>query len=161
MLNVELRYLRKSLGMSRMECANFLGLSSAAEIARYENGRLDIHPEHYRSLAVLDSKLKTAVILEVDLYTQAAERNVILIRFLSSDEFALYEPDLYEDLGTASVHGAFIRRAKKAIERIGGKVTVAFMDSEFYQTWLSVNDLDDSREIRVAWVRQQIRGLAK
>ena len=157
----EFRQLRANLGMSRIECAKYLGLSSAEDIILFENGTSDIKPEFTNILAVLDSKIETAVILEVDLFSQSAERNVILVRFLADDEFALYEPEFFDELGSASVHGAFVRRTKRAIERIGGEVTVAYMDSEFYQTWLSVNDFDDSREIRVTWVRQQIRGLAK
>ena len=86
---------------------------------------------------------------------------MILIRFLNNEAFALYEPKLFEELGSSSIHGNFIARTKKAIERIGGEVTVAFMDTEFYEAWLGVNDFDDSRELRVAWARQQARGLGK
>ena len=57
------------------------------------------------------------------------------------------------------LHGIVVERAKEAIERLGGKVTVAFMNSEFYETWLGVNDFDDNRELRIAWARQQLRGL--
>jgi len=35
------------------------------------------------------------------------------------------------------------------------------MDTEFYEAWLGINDFDDSRELRVAWARQQARGLGK
>ena len=161
MSNVEFRYLREKLGMSRTDCAKYLGLSSAEEIALFENGTSSIRPEYTEYLAYLDSKIESAVILEVDTFSQTLEREVILVRFLTDHEFALYEPELYAELGASSVHGVFIRRTKKAIERIGGEVTVAFMDSEFYETWLGVNDFDDSRDLRTAWVRQQIRGLDK
>ena len=147
--------------MSRTECATYLGLKSAEDLVLLENGNTDIHSRHRETLARLDSIIETAVLTEVDLFTQHSEQDIVLIRFLNDDEFALYEPELFEDLGFVSVHETFINRTKLAIERIGGDVTVAFMDSEFYEAWLGVNDFDDSLELRVSWARQQIRGLAK
>ena len=153
--------LRERLGMNRFECAQFLKLKSPDEITIMENNTKDIHQEHQEKLARLDAMVETAVFSEVDIFTQLNEREVILIRFLNNEAFALYEPNLFEDLGSSSIHGNFIARTKKAIERIGGEVTVAFMDTEFYEAWLGINDFDDSRELRVAWARQQARGLSK
>ncbi len=113
-----------------------------------------------RALAELDAMIETAVIAEVDTFTARAERDAVLIRFMSEDDFALYEPELFEQLKRSSVHGAYIARAKRAIERLGGEVTIAFMESTFYETWLGINDFDDSRDLRVTWARQQIRGLS-
>ena len=103
--------------------------------------------------------VQAAVLAEVDAYTLRPERDVVLLRIMSDADLALYEPDLFDDLGGAALHGIVIERAKEAIERLGGKVTVAFMNSEFYETWLGVNDFDDNRELRIAWARQQLRGL--
>ena len=153
--------LRERLGMNRSECAQFLKLESADEITIMENNTKDIHQEHQEKLARLDAMVETAVISEVDIFSHLNEREVILIRFLNNEAFALYEPNLFEDLGSSCIHGNFIARTKKAIERIGGEVTVAFMDTEFYEAWLGINDFDDSRELRVAWARQQARGLSK
>ena len=161
MSKTEFQKLRINLGMSRTECTTYLGLKSVEEIVFLENGDPKVHSRYRETLARLDSVIETAVLTEVDLFTQNAERDIVLIRFLNDDEFALYEPELFEGLGSASVHGVFINRSKLAIERIGGDVTVAFMDSEFYEAWLGVNDFDDSLELRVSWARQQIRGLAK
>ena len=147
--------------MNRSECAQFLRLKSANEITIMENDTKDIHQEHQEKLARLDAMVETAVISEVDIFSQLNEREVILIRFLNNEAFALYEPKLFEELGSSSIHGNLIARTKKVIERIGGKVTVAFMDTEFYEAWLGINDFDDSRELRVAWARQQARGLGK
>ena len=153
--------LRERLGMNRSECAQFLKLKSADEITIMENDTKDIHQEHQEKLARLDAMVETAVFSEVDIFSQINEREVILIRFLNNEAFALFEPKLFEELGSSSIHENFIARTKKAIERIGGEVTVAFMDTEFYEAWLGVNDFDDSRELRVAWARQQARGLGK
>ena len=147
--------------MNRSECAQFLKLKSAYDITIMENDTKDFHQEHQEKLARLDAMVETAVISEVDIFSQLNEREVILIRFLNNEAFALYEPRLFEELGSSSIHGNFIARTKIAIERIGGEVTVAFMDTEFYEAWLGVNDFDDSRELRVAWGRQQARGLGK
>ena len=153
--------LRERLGMNRFECAQFLKLKSPDEITIMENDTKDIHQEHQEKLARLDAMVETAVISEVDIFSQLNEREVILIRFLNNEAFALYEPKLFEELGSSSIHGNFIARTKKAIERIGGEVTVAFMDRDFYEAWLGVNDFDDSKELRVSWARQQARGLGK
>jgi len=125
-------------------------------ILRHQLSRLALK----HALAELDAMIRTAVITEIDTFTTRAERDVILIRFISEDDFALYEPDLFEQFKRSSVHSAFIARTKRALERIGGEVTIAFMESSFYETWLGVNDFDDSRDLRITWARQQIRGLS-
>ena len=153
--------LRERLGMNHSECAQFLKLESSDQITIMENDTKDIHQEQLEKLARLDAMVETAVISEVDIFSQLNEREVILIRFLNNETFALYEPNLFEELGSSIIHGNFIARTKKAIERIGGDVSVAFMDTEFYEAWLGINDFDDSRELRVAWARQQARGLSK
>ena len=153
--------LRERLGMSRSECAQLLKLESSDEITILENDTKNIHQKQLEKLARLDAMVETAVISEIDIFSQLNEREVILIRFLNNETFALYEPNLFEELGSSIIHGNFIARTKKAIERIGGEVSVAFMDTEFYEAWLGINDFDDSREIRVAWARQQARGLNK
>ena len=153
--------LRDRLGMDLSECAQFLKLESSDQITIMENDTKDIHQEQLEKLARLDAMVETAVISEVDIFSQLNEREVILIRFLNNETFALYEPNLFEELGSSIIHGNFIARTKKAIERIGGEVSVAFMDTEFYEAWLGINDFDDSRELRIAWARQQARGLSK
>ena len=153
--------LRERLGMNHSECARFLKLESSDEIMMMENDTKDIHQEQLEKLARLDAIVETAVISEVDIFSQLNEREVILIRFLNNETFSLYEPKLFEELGSSRIHENFIARTKKAIERIGGEATVAFMDTEFYEAWLGINDFDDSRELRVAWARQQTRGLSK
>ena len=153
--------LRERLGMDRSECAQFLKLESSDQITIMENDTKVVHQEQLEKLARLDAMVETAVISEVDTFSQSNEREVILIRFLNNETFALYEPNLFEELGSSIIHGNFIARTKKAIERIGGKVSVAFMDTEFYEAGLGINDFDDSRELRVAWARHQARGLSK
>ncbi len=158
----QLKSLREDLGLSREDCAELLGLGGPESVRLMEDGATPAPDEHLRKLATLNAKVETAVLAEVEYFTQGGERDIVLMRFMSDDEFALYEPDLFERFDhLVQLHGAFITRAKRAIERLGGEVTVAFMDSEFYEAWLGVNDFDDSRDLRVAWARQQIRGLTK
>ena len=147
--------------MSEKDYARFAALDDETEIRRLDAG---LHPRQktlLEQLAKLDAIIESAVIMEIDAYTLRSERDTILIRFLNDDDFALYEPDLFDDLGTATVHNAFISRVKRAIERLGGQAEIAFMDSSFYEAWLGVNDFDDSRDLRIAWARQQMRGLSK
>ncbi len=110
------------------------------------------------ALAKLDAIIETYVLNEVDSFLVRAQNNIILIRFISEDDFALYEPELFNLLKCFSIHTAFITRAKRAIERIGGTVAIAFMDSHYYETWLGVNDFDDNPDLRIIWANQQIKG---
>ena len=149
------------MGMSEKDYAQFAALNDEAEIRKLDEGS---HPRQQvliEQLAKLDATIESAVLMAIDAYTLRSERDTVLVRFLNNDDFALYEPDLFEDLGTAAVHNAFISRVKRAIERLGGQAEIAFMDSPFYEAWLGVNDFDDSRDLRIAWARQQMRGLSK
>ena len=147
--------------MSQLECADYLGLTSINEIIRIEKNETVLGSELWNNLAMLDAVVESEVITAVDLFSLSNEKEFILIRYLSNEEFALYEPRMFEDFRSANVHRNFIDRTKKAIERINGKVLIAFMDSEFYETWLGINDFDDNREVRVVWARQQLRGLSQ
>ena len=111
------------------------------------------------ALAEFNSIIETCVLNEIDLFLARAQNETILIRFASEDDFALYEPELFNLLKCCSIQKAFITRAKRAIERIGGKVFVAFMDTNHYETWLGVNDFDDEPDLRITWAKQQIRGI--
>ena len=153
--------LRNAVGMSKKDYAQFAALDDETEIRRLDEGS---HPRQQvliEQLAKLDATIEATVLMAIDDYTLRSERDTVLIRFLNNDDFALYEPDLFEELGTATVHNAFISRVKRAIERLGGQAEIAFMDSPFYEAWLGVNDFDDSRDLRIAWARQQMRGLSK
>ncbi|MDG2034959.1 MAG: hypothetical protein P8J29_13560 [Rhodospirillales bacterium] len=147
--------------MSEKDYAHFAALDDETEIRKLEAGSHPRQQALVERLAKLDATIEAAVIMEIDAYTLRSERDTILVRFLNDDDFALYEPELFENLGTATVHNAFISRVKRAIERLGGQAEIAFMDSAFYEAWLGVNDFDDSRDLRIAWARQQMRGLSK
>ena len=149
------------MGMSEKDYAQFATLNDEIEIRKLDEGS---HPRQQvliEQLAKLDATIESAVLMAIDDYTLRSERDTVLIRFLNNEDFALYEPDLFEELGTAAVHNAFISRVERAIERLGGQAEIAFMDSPFYEAWLGVNDFDDSRDLRIAWARQQMRGLSK
>ena len=153
--------LRNAVGMSEKDYVHFAALDDETEIRKLDEGSHPRQQALVEQLARLDATIESAVIAEIDAYSLRSERDTILVRFLNEDDFALYEPDLFEDLGSANVHNAFISRVKRAIERLGGQAEIAFMDSSFYEAWLGVNDFDDSRDLRIAWARQQMRGLSK
>ena len=157
---MKFKELRNAVGMSEKDYAHFAALDDETEIRKLDAGSHPRQQALVEQLAKLDATLEAAVIVEIDDYTLRYERDTILIRFLNDDDFALYEPDLFEDLGTVIVHNAFISRVKRAIYRLGGQAEIAFMDSSFYEAWLGVNDFDDSRDLRIAWARQQLRGLS-
>jgi hypothetical protein len=148
MASPDIKTLLQAIGLTQDQAVEFFNLNGAG-------------PDLMRlSLTQLDAQIQTCIISEIDAFTLRAERDVVLIRFLTDDDFALYEPELFEQFKLSVIHRAFIARTQRAIERIGGEVTIAFMDSTYYETWLSVNDFDDSRDLRITWARQQIRGLS-
>ena len=108
------------------------------------------------AIAKLDSIIKTCVLSEIDAFVAGKQNDIILIRYISNYDLALYEVDLFNSFKCCSIHKVFITRTIKAIERLGGKVSVVYMDSNYYETWLGVNDFDDSHEIRMTWAKQQI-----
>lgn len=150
--------LRQGLGLSPAACADRLKVAEA-DLLGWEETEGEVPEAAGRELARLDGAVEAAVLAEVDAYTLRPERDVVLMRIISDGDLALYEPDLFDDLGGAALHGTVVERAREAIERLGGQVTVAYMNSEFYETWLGVNDFDDTRELRISWARQQLRGL--
>ena len=105
----------------------------------------------------MDTIIENEILKTVDMFLQQEINHFIMIRYSSPDDFALYEPELFENLKSCSIHKIFIERAKQAIERIGGTVDIVFMDSDFYESWLSVNDFDDTKELRIFWAKQQIK----
>ena len=108
-------------------------------------------------LKTLDSYIESLIIDEIDYHTNNQTNRIILIRFLNDDDFSLYEPEIFEILKSYLVHRALINRTKRAIERTRKKVEIVYMESSFYETWLGVNDFDDSRDLRIIWAEQQLK----
>ena len=110
-----------------------------------------------KSFAELDAIIQTCVLNELDKFIDRKQNDIILIRYVSDYDFALYEEKLFTVLKCSSIHKAYINRTKLAIERIEGEVFTVFMDSNYYETWLGVNDFDDDPDIRITWAKQQLK----
>lgn len=149
--------LRKHMGLTIEDCAKLLGFSSLQTLVDIELGKSKNQHHYCKMLAKIDAQMESAILTEVDYYHQENTAFTVMFKFLTDEEFALYEPYLYDILKSNHIHGVLVQKTKQAIERIGGRVYITYMDSEFYEQWLGVNDFDDSREIRMAWGLQQIR----
>jgi|TARA_B110000881_G_C18347100_1_gene399535 hypothetical protein len=141
-----LKQLQAETGLSRDNLIETLGLSNSDKKSTS------------LALAELDAIIETYVLNEIDLFLARSLNETILIRFISENDFALYEPEIFNDLKHCSLQKVLITRSKRAIERIGGEVAIAFMDGQYYETWLGVNDFDDNPDLRIAWASQQIKG---
>ena len=139
--------LQAETGLSRDNLLETLGLSNSDKKSTS------------LALAKLDATIEAYVLNEIDLFLARISNDTILIRFISENDFALYEPELFNDLKHCLLQKVLITRSKRAIERIGGGVAIAFMDGQFYVTWLGVNDFDDNRDLRITWASQQIKGV--
>ena len=137
--------LQAETGLSRDNLLETLGLSNSDKKSTS------------LALAKLDATIEAYVLNEIDLFLARISNDTILIRFISENDFALYEPELFNDLKHCLLQKVLIMRGKRAIERIGGKVAIAFMDGQHYETWLGVNDFDDNPDLRIAWASQQIK----
>ena len=138
--------LQAETGLSRDNLIETLGLSNSDKKSTS------------LALAKLDATIEAYVLNEIDLFLARISNDTILIRFISENDFALYEPEIFNALKHCSIQKSLITRAKRAIERIGGEVAIAFMDGQHYETWLGVNDFDDNPDLRITWASQQIKG---
>ena len=138
--------LQAETGLSRDNLIETLGLSN------FDKKSTSL------ALAKLDATIEAYVLNEIDLFLARISNDTILIRFISENDFALYEPELFNDLKHCLLQKVLIMRGKRAIERIGGGVAIAFMDGQHYETWLGVNDFDDNPDLRITWASQQIKG---
>ena len=138
--------LQAETGLSRDNLLETLGLSNSDKKSTS------------LALAKLDATIEAYVLNEIDLFLTRIPNDTILIRFISENDFALYEPEIFNDLKHCSLQKVLIMRGKRAIERIGGEVVIAFMDGQHYETWLGVNDFDDNPDLRITWASQQIKG---
>ena len=138
--------LQAETGLSRDNLLETLGLSNSDKKSTS------------LALAKLDATIEAYVLNEIDLFLARISNDTILIRFISENDFALYEPEIFNALKHCSIQKSLITRAKRAIERIGGEVAIAFMDGQHYETWLGVNDFDDNPDLRITWASQQIKG---
>ncbi len=139
--------LQAETGLSRDNLLETLGLSNSDKKSTS------------LALAKLDATIEAYVLNEIDLFLARISNDTILIRFISENDFALYEPEIFNALKHCSLQKVLIMRGKRAIERIGGEVAIAFMDGRHYETWLGVNDFDDNPELRITWASQQIKGV--
>ena len=62
---------------------------------------------------------------------------------------------------TAWFHKNLINRVRNGLANIGKTVKLVFMDSNYYEQWLSVNDFEDSPDIRIFWGSEQIKNISK
>ena len=78
-----------------------------------------------------------------------------------NDDFFLYDPEIAETLKIVELHKNLINRVRNGLANIGKTVKLVFMDSNYYEQWLSVNDFEDSPDIRVFWGSEQIKNISK
>ena len=67
------------IDMSRIECADYLGLNTIDEIISIENKETVLGSDLWSNLAMLDSVIESAVITAVDLFSLSNEKEFILI----------------------------------------------------------------------------------
>ena len=118
----------------------------------------------FENLAIADEKqniidkLKNTKSLKFN-FKQKTE--IILLRYLNDDDFFLYDPEIAETLKIVELHKNLINRVRNGLANIGKTVKLVFMDSNYYEQWLSVNDFEDSPDIRVFWGSEQIKNISK
>lgn len=158
MTPAECKTLREGLGLSAQALARRLGLKSDRTIRWWETGGRRIPEDAARDLAELDTRVERTVMVVVEMWAKASPRarRATLLRYHTDEELRRYQPDTLAMLGSARVHAAMIGRAKRAIEQRGGRVTITFMDSNAYESWLADSGSEDAPEARAAWAALQM-----
>ena len=130
-------------------------------IADIENKKMPDKSQIFERLAIIDSQIEELVLRELEVFNFKQKTEIVLLRYLNNDDFFLYDPEIAEMLKIVELHKNLINRVNKGLANIGKTVKLVFMDSNYYEQWLSVNDFEDSPDIRIFWGSEQIKNISK
>ena len=157
----DIKALRQKLELTSANCANFLGFKSTTDYLDIENKKMPDKSQIFERLAIVDSQIEELVLRELEVFNFKQKTEIILLRYLNNDDFFLYDPEIAEMLKIVELHKNLINRVNKGLANIGKTVKLVFMDSNYYEQWLSVNDFEDSPDIRIFWGSEQIKNISK
>ena len=161
MSETDIKALRQKLELTSPKCAKFLGFKSTTDYLNIENKKIPDKSRIFERLAIVDSQIEELVLRELEVFNFKQKTEIILLRYLNDDDFFLYDPEIAETLKIVELHKNLINRVKNGLANIGITVKLVFMDSNYYEQWLSVNDFEDSPDIRIFWGSEQIKNISK
>lgn len=124
--------LRERLNLTATSCAALLDLADSRRVEAIEAGQVPVPDNVWLRLTELDSLVQSFVLDAVDDYAAGSDNEIVLVRFLTDADFALYEPIQQAKIYSAEIQGALVERIETAVGSLGGRVLIAYMDSEFY-----------------------------
>ena len=157
----DIKALRQKLELTSANCAEFLGFKSTTDYLDIENKKMPDKSQVFERLAIVDSQIEELVLRELEVFNFKQKTEIILLRYLNNDDFFLYDSEIAEVLKIVELHKNLINRVKNGLANIGKTVKLVFMDSNYYEQWLSVNDFEDSPDIRIFWGSEQIKNISK
>ena len=157
----DIKALRQKLELTSANCAKFLGFKSTIDYLDIENKKMPDKSRIFERLAIVDSQIEELVLRELEVFNFKQKTEIILLRYLNNDDFFLYDPEIAETLKIVELHKNLINRVRNGLANIGKTVKLVFMDSNYYEQWLSVNDFEDSPDIRIFWGSEQIKNISK
>ncbi len=157
----DIKALRQKLELTSANCAKFLGFKCTIDYLDIENKKMPDKSRIFERLAIVDSQIEELVLRELEVFNFKQKTEIILLRYLNNDDFFLYDPEIAETLKIVELHKNLINRVRNGLANIGKTVKLVFMDSNYYEQWLSVNDFEDSPDIRVFWGSEQIKNISK
>ena len=161
MSEYDIKALRQKLELTSANCAKFLGFKSTTDYLDFENKKIPDKSRIFERLAIVDSQIEELVLRELEVFNFKQKTEIVLLRYLNNDDFFLYDPETAETLKIVELHKNLINRVRNGLANIGKTVKLVFMDSNYYEQWLSVNDFEDSPDIRVFWGSEQIKNISK
>ncbi len=161
MSETDIKALRQKLELTSAKCAKFLGFKSTTDYLNIENKKIPDKSRIFEKLAIVDSQIEELVLRELEVFNFKQKTEIILLRYLNDDDFFLYDPEIAEVLKIVELHKNLINRVRNGLANIGKTVKLVFMDSNYYEQWLSVNDFEDSPDIRIFWGSEQIKNISK
>ena len=157
----ELQTLREACNLTREELGELAGVA-ARTVKHWENGRAGVPADVAALVQRLDATIQQAadngarvVAQASDSHGGTAPADVVLMRYRSADDLAIYRPDMAGH--PASVHGAIVQRLAATLRATGQPVRIVWMDLDDYEAWRAAQDLPDTEATRATWAADQVQ----
>ena len=154
MTSAELKTLRESLGLTADWLAKRAGVQLRT-VRYWEAGRNKVPDDVEEMIVSLNAWRESAVSAMVQscIVATPALDEVVLLRYRDDEHLWAHHPG-FEGL-PVTFHASTLLAAQKALQAIGCRVRIVYMDSEAYAEWLAAQGFEDSETARTQWAALQ------
>lgn len=154
MTSAELKTTRESLGLTADWLAKKAGVQLRT-VRYWESGRNAVPKDVAKIMTDLQTWRDSAVAAMVQSYEGATPKpdEIVLLRYRDDAQLWTHHPG-FEGL-PVTFHASALLAAQKALQAIGCRVKIVYMNSEAYTHWLAVQGFEDSESARTQWAALQ------